>query len=34
MITVQTNSQPPEGTDKLGDAINALYEIVKRSKAD
>ena len=34
MITVQTNSQPPEGTDKLGDAINALYEIVERSKAD
>jgi D-alanyl-D-alanine carboxypeptidase len=34
MITVQTNTQPPEGTDKLGDAINALYEIVKKSKAD
>jgi D-alanyl-D-alanine carboxypeptidase len=34
MITVQTNSQPPEGADKLGDAINALYDIVKRSKAD
>jgi D-alanyl-D-alanine carboxypeptidase len=34
MITVQTNSQPPQGTDKLGDAINALYEIVKRAKAD
>jgi D-alanyl-D-alanine carboxypeptidase len=30
MITVQTNSQPPEGTDKLGDAINALYEVVKK----
>ena len=30
MITVQTNSQPPEGTDKIGDAISALYEIVKR----
>jgi hypothetical protein len=29
MITVQTNSHPPEGTDKLGDAIN-----VKRPKAD
>ena len=26
MITVQTNSQPP----KLGDAINALYEVVKK----
>ena len=30
MITVQTNSQPPDGTDKLHDAVNALYEIVKR----
>jgi D-alanyl-D-alanine carboxypeptidase len=30
MITVQTNSQPPDGTDKLHDAIGALYEIVKR----
>lgn len=34
MITVQTNTQPPEGTDKLGDAINALYEIVKKPKAN
>jgi len=34
MITVQTNSQPPEGTDKIGDAVNALYEVVKRPKAD
>ena len=34
MITVQTNTQPPEGTDKVGDAVNALYEIVKRPKAD
>jgi D-alanyl-D-alanine carboxypeptidase len=34
MITVQTNSQPPEDTDKLGDAINALYEIVKKPRAD
>ncbi len=35
MITVQTNSQPPEGTDKLGDAVTALYEIVKKPpKAD
>jgi D-alanyl-D-alanine carboxypeptidase len=34
MITVQTNSHPPEGADKLGDAINALYEIVKKPKAD
>ena len=34
MITVQTNSQPPEGTDKLSDAVGALYEIVKKSKPD
>jgi D-alanyl-D-alanine carboxypeptidase len=34
MITVQTNSQPPEGTDKLSDVVGALYEIVKKSKAD
>ena len=34
MITVQTNTQPPEGTDKIGDAISALYEIVKKPKAD
>jgi D-alanyl-D-alanine carboxypeptidase len=34
MITVQTNTQPPEGTNKLGDAIKALYEIVKKPKAD
>ena len=34
MITVQTNTQPPEGTDKIGDAISALYEIVKEPRAD
>ena len=34
MITVQTNTQPPEGTDKIGEVMNALYEIVKRPKAD
>lgn len=34
MITVQTNSQPPEGTDKINDAVIALYEIVKTSKTD
>ncbi len=34
MITVQTNTQPPEGTDKIGDAVDAIYEIVKRPKAD
>ncbi|MGH6824978.1 serine hydrolase domain-containing protein [Methyloceanibacter sp.] len=32
MITVQTNSQPPDGTDKLGEAVNALYDIVKKPK--
>jgi D-alanyl-D-alanine carboxypeptidase len=32
MITVQTNSQPPEGTDKLGEAVNTLYEIVRKPK--
>jgi D-alanyl-D-alanine carboxypeptidase len=32
MITVQTNSHPPEGTDKLGDAINGLYEVVRIQK--
>jgi D-alanyl-D-alanine carboxypeptidase len=30
MISVQTNSQPPEGTDKLGEAANTLYEIVRK----
>jgi D-alanyl-D-alanine carboxypeptidase len=30
MITVQTNTQPPKGTDKIGEVINALYEIVKK----
>lgn len=34
MITVQTNTQPPEGTNKIGDAIAALYEIVKKPKSD
>jgi len=29
MIRVQTN-----GTDNLGDAVNAIYDIVKRPKAD
>ncbi len=33
MITVQTNSQPPDGQDKLGDAVNALYDIVKKPKS-
>jgi D-alanyl-D-alanine carboxypeptidase len=30
MITVQTNSQPPDGTDKIGDAVSAIYDIVKK----
>jgi D-alanyl-D-alanine carboxypeptidase len=34
MITVQTNSQPPEGTDKLHDAVAALYDIVKKPRAE
>jgi D-alanyl-D-alanine carboxypeptidase len=34
MIKVQTNSQPPEGTDKLGEAVNTLYEIVRKPKAN
>ena len=33
MITVQTNSQRPGGTDKRGDVLNALYDIVKKAKA-
>ena len=32
MITVQTNTQPPEGTNKLHDAVSAIYEIVKKAK--
>jgi hypothetical protein len=28
---VRLDSQPPEGTDKLGNAIAALYEIVKKA---
>ena len=32
MITLQTNSQPPEGTDKLGEAVNTLYEIVRKGE--
>jgi hypothetical protein len=31
---VQTNSQPPDGTDNLHEAASALYEIVKKPKAD
>ncbi|MDW6022980.1 serine hydrolase domain-containing protein [Mesorhizobium sp. BAC0120] len=34
MITVQTNSQPPEGTDKLSELVGALYDIVKKPEAN
>jgi len=33
MITVQTNSQPPEGTDTIGKAVTALYQIVRKPPA-
>jgi D-alanyl-D-alanine carboxypeptidase len=29
MITLQTNSQPADGTDRLSDAAVAIYEAVK-----
>lgn len=34
MITVQTNSQPPDGTDKLSEAVSALYQIVGKPAAN
>ncbi|MGE3529001.1 MAG: serine hydrolase domain-containing protein [Methyloceanibacter sp.] len=34
MITVQTNSQPPDGTGKVHEAVSAIYEIVKRPAAE
>jgi D-alanyl-D-alanine carboxypeptidase len=34
VITVQTNSQPPEGEDKLHDVIVALYDAVKPDQPD
>jgi D-alanyl-D-alanine carboxypeptidase len=34
MITVQTNTQPPDGTDKIGEVMMRLYDIVKKSKAE
>src|SRR5262249_24302950 len=34
MITVQTNTQPPDGTDKIGEAVDAIYNVVKRPKAE
>ncbi len=33
MITLQTNSQPPAGADKLSEVVTAIYQIV-RSDAD
>lgn len=30
MVTVQTNSQPPDGESKLRDVVTAIHEIVKR----
>jgi len=33
MISVQTNSQPADGTDKISDAVIALYEAVKPDQA-
>ncbi len=32
MITLQTNSQPPEGEDKIGEAAAAIHEIVKTER--
>jgi D-alanyl-D-alanine carboxypeptidase len=32
MITLQTNSQPPEGEDKIGEAVAAIHEIVKTER--
>jgi D-alanyl-D-alanine carboxypeptidase len=32
LITLQTNSQPPEGEDKIGDAVAAIHEIVKADR--
>ncbi|HYG87444.1 MAG TPA: serine hydrolase domain-containing protein [Azospirillum sp.] len=32
MITVQTNSQPADGTDKLSDAVIAIHEAVKPTR--
>jgi D-alanyl-D-alanine carboxypeptidase len=34
MITVQTNTQPPEGTDNIGEVMTALYAIVKKQEAE
>jgi hypothetical protein len=32
MITLQTNSQPPEGEDKLGEAVAKIQEIVRTER--
>jgi D-alanyl-D-alanine carboxypeptidase len=34
MITVQTNTQPPDGTDKIGELMTAIYDIVKKPKPE
>jgi hypothetical protein len=33
MIAMQSNSQPPEETDKLSAAVNPLYEVVRKPTA-
>ena len=32
MIALQTNSQPPEGQDKIGEAVAKIQEIVRRER--
>ena len=32
MITPQTNSQPPEGQDKTGEAVAKIQEIVRSER--
>jgi hypothetical protein len=32
MITLQTNSQPPEGNDKIGDAMAAVHDIIMKAE--
>ena len=32
MITLQTNSQPPEGQDKIGEAVAKIQEIVRTER--
>jgi D-alanyl-D-alanine carboxypeptidase len=33
MITLQTNSQPPDGMDRISDAAVAIYEAVKPARS-